>query len=265
MIVLFLVTLGFYALFWIYRTFAELRRYRGGGVGGLGGLFLGFVGVSTFLLPSYVGRAYHEDGQQPPITGWAGFWVFVPFIGSFVWLAKIQGALNRFWQGKEAHALASAPGEAVAGVPQPPAAGQQQPAAGQQQRAAHLSAELHRPAPAETGADADALSAATLLFKDGPLAGRRFPIAARLMLGRENADIVVEDPEVSRQHALMRWGDGRLELSDLRSANGTFLNRERISGPRELHDGDVVRIGQTSIVVELPPARDPAATVLRPR
>ena len=108
-IVLFLVTLGIYALFWMYRTFAELRRYRGEGVGGLGGLLLGFVGVSTFLLPSYVGRAYREDGRQPPVTGWAGFWVFVPFIGSFIWLAKVQGALNRFWQSKEGPARIPAP------------------------------------------------------------------------------------------------------------------------------------------------------------
>jgi pSer/pThr/pTyr-binding forkhead associated (FHA) protein len=122
-----------------------------------------------------------------------------------------------------------------------------------------------RAAPSEAGSAGEGLSAPTLLFRDGPLAGRRFPIAERLMLGRENADIVVDDPEVSRQHAMMRWSDGRLELSDLRSANGTFLNRERIAGPQELRDGDVVMIGQTSIVVELPPARDPGATVLRAR
>ena len=95
------------------------------------------------------------------------------------------------------------------------------------------------------------------------MAGRRFPIDAELSLGREHADVVVDDPEVSRRHALLRWSAGRLELTDAGSANGTFVNEERISAPRELATGDVIRIGRTAMFVTVP-QHDPGATVLRP-
>jgi pSer/pThr/pTyr-binding forkhead associated (FHA) protein len=105
----------------------------------------------------------------------------------------------------------------------------------------------------------------TLVVKDGPNAGRRFPIESQATLGRERTDILIDDPEVSRQHALIRWAQGRLELSDLQSANGTFVNGTRLEPRGELRDGDVVKIGMTSIVVEIPPPRDPNATVISPR
>ena len=97
-----IITLGIYIIIWQWKTFNELRAYRGQGVGGFAGFLLSFVAVSLFLLPSYVGKAYQEDGQNAPITGWSGFWVLVPYIGTFIWIAKIQGALNDFWVGKGA-------------------------------------------------------------------------------------------------------------------------------------------------------------------
>jgi Domain of unknown function (DUF4234) len=101
-IVLTIVTLGIYGLVWIWKSFAEVKRYRGQGIGGPG-VFLCLILVGYFLLPSYVGKMYEEDGQQnPPVSGISGFWVFLPYVGTFVWLAKVQGALNRFWQGKGA-------------------------------------------------------------------------------------------------------------------------------------------------------------------
>jgi len=66
-------------------------------------VFLCLILVGYFLLPSYVGKMYEEDGQSnPPVSGVSGFWIFLPYVGSFVWIAKVQGALNRFWQGKGA-------------------------------------------------------------------------------------------------------------------------------------------------------------------
>lgn len=111
-IVLTIFTLGIYMLYWIFVSFAEIRRWRGQGVGGFVGLLLSLIPVSVFLLPSYVGRMYKEDfiakGEDPvqaarnvPITGWSGFLTLIPFIGSFVWLAKIQGRLNNFWEGQQ--------------------------------------------------------------------------------------------------------------------------------------------------------------------
>ena len=93
------VTLGVYGLFWLYKSFAEIRRYRRQGVGGLVGLLLGFVIVALFLLPAYVGRMYEEDGwDDPPVSGWVGFWHLIPYIGGLIWAARIQSALNRFWE-----------------------------------------------------------------------------------------------------------------------------------------------------------------------
>lgn len=101
-ILLGIITLGIYIIIWQWKTFNELKRYRGQGVGGGVGFLLSFIAVSLFLLPSYVGKAYQEEGQNAPITGWSGFWVLVPYIGTFIWIAKIQGALNDFWASKGA-------------------------------------------------------------------------------------------------------------------------------------------------------------------
>jgi Domain of unknown function (DUF4234) len=99
-IVLGIVTIGIYVIVWQWKTFNEIKNYRGQGVGGFAGFLLSFVAVSIFLLPSYVGKLYQEDSQRAPITGWSGFWVFFPYVGTFVWLAKVQGALNDFWVSK---------------------------------------------------------------------------------------------------------------------------------------------------------------------
>src|SRR5262249_8111393 len=42
---------------------------------------------------------------------------------------------------------------------------------------------------------------AALVFADGPFAGRRVEVEHELVLGREDVDVLVEDPEVSRRHA----------------------------------------------------------------
>ena len=47
---------------------------------------------------------YAGDGQPKPITGWSGLWILLPIIGWFIWIAKVQGALNRYWESKGAPA-----------------------------------------------------------------------------------------------------------------------------------------------------------------
>ena len=107
-IVLYIVTFGIYGIFWIYKCFGELKRYRGTGVGGFVGLLSCLVIVGIFLLPAYVGRMYREDGKEPPITGLGGFWTFIPYLGGFIWAAKIQGGLNTFWESKASMSAAAA-------------------------------------------------------------------------------------------------------------------------------------------------------------
>jgi class 3 adenylate cyclase len=91
----------------------------------------------------------------------------------------------------------------------------------------------------------------SLLIKTGPLAGRRLELGSQLVIGRVNADLQIDDPSVSRRHALFRPSDGVLDVEDLGSSNGTRVNGERITAVTRLQPGDVVEIGGTIIGVEL--------------
>ena len=53
----------------------------------------------------------------------------------------------------------------------------------------------------------------------------------RLIIGRQDSDLLLDDPQVSRRHAVVRAVDGELEVEDLGSANGTFVNGARVDGP----------------------------------
>jgi len=45
-------------------------------------------------------------------------------------------------------------------------------------------------------------------------------------IGRQDADLVLQDPEVSRRHALLRRSGKTVVVEDLDSTNGTFVNGE---------------------------------------
>jgi predicted component of type VI protein secretion system len=64
-------------------------------------------------------------------------------------------------------------------------------------------------------------------------------------LGRDVAnDIVIGDPEVSRQHSRLTRTPGGFVLEDLGSTNGTFVNGERLTAPRVLKPGDVIGLSE---------------------
>jgi len=73
-----------------------------------------------------------------------------------------------------------------------------------------------------------------------------------LVYGRgADCDVRIDSPVVSRQHAkLTRLGDGRCELRDLSSTNGTFVNGIRLVAPRVLSAGDRVTIGKSVFVAD---------------
>jgi Domain of unknown function (DUF4234) len=104
-IILTIITLGIYSLYWVYKTEEEMKQHTGEGIGGVLGLVVWIVvsPVMGFVIPSEIGNTYKKDGQEPPLTGWTGLWLF-PFgiliIPVFVWYAKVQGALNRYWESK---------------------------------------------------------------------------------------------------------------------------------------------------------------------
>jgi predicted component of type VI protein secretion system len=103
---------------------------------------------------------------------------------------------------------------------------------------------------------------ATLVVQEGPLAGHRLEIAGEVLIGRENATLLLDDPEVSRRHAVIRPRGEALEVEDLGSLNGTWVNGHRVTQPTPLAAGDAVRVGSTTVAVELvapPVPMDPAA------
>ena len=75
--------------------------------------------------------------------------------------------------------------------------------------------------------------------------GREITVAeGEAVLGRgDDVDVLVDASSVSRRHARIRVRDGRATLEDLRSKNGTFVRGERLVGPRDLADGDEIRLG----------------------
>ena len=93
----------------------------------------------------------------------------------------------------------------------------------------------------------------SLLLKDGPLAGQRVAVESELIVGRVDADITIDDPLVSRRHAAVRPAAGAIEIQDLGSMNGTWVNGERITATTRLGHGDVVNVGTASIEVEVAP------------
>jgi hypothetical protein len=90
----------------------------------------------------------------------------------------------------------------------------------------------------------------TLVFQEGPLAGRRIELDGELIVGREDASLTIEDPEISRQHAAIRPVDGGFEIEDLGSRNGTHVNGSRIEGATRLGGGDSIKLGQSVIAFE---------------
>jgi Domain of unknown function (DUF4234) len=111
-ILMFIVTLGFYGWYWAFKTQEELRQRTGDGLGGVLGLVIWILisPISAFVIPSEIGKMYQRDGQEPPVTGWTGLWLF-PFgvfiVPAIVWFVKVQGALNQYWESR-APASASA-------------------------------------------------------------------------------------------------------------------------------------------------------------
>jgi pSer/pThr/pTyr-binding forkhead associated (FHA) protein len=72
------------------------------------------------------------------------------------------------------------------------------------------------------------------------------------LVGREGADIVLDDEKVSRRHAeIGLYGPGAYVLRDLASTNGTLLNGRRVSEKAKLKPGDLIRLGDTTLRLSL--------------
>jgi len=81
------------------------------------------------------------------------------------------------------------------------------------------------------------------------------------VLGRDvEATLCLDAASVSRHHARIVVEATRATLEDLGSKNGTRVNDEPLSGPRDLKDGDAVRLGEVQLLFRCLPFDGPTAS-----
>ncbi|WP_420641875.1 FHA domain-containing protein [Candidatus Leptofilum sp.] len=85
-----------------------------------------------------------------------------------------------------------------------------------------------------------------LTVRKGPKVGEKFLLETlSLTVGRDPvSDIILNDPEVSRQHARFTQTETGYQVQDLGSTNGTFVNGQRLeSEPVDLEPGFTISMG----------------------
>jgi len=85
--------------------------------------------------------------------------------------------------------------------------------------------------------------------RSGPLFFRVLPGAIKTVGRARRADFIVDAALVSRLHCRLEADAEKLEVIDLSSTNGTFVNDERIERAN-LKSGDRLRVGRVELTVE---------------
>ena len=103
--------------------------------------------------------------------------------------------------------------------------------------------------------DVEWTASAMLVVKRGPNAGSRFPLhQAVTSAGRDpRSDIFLDEVTVSRRHAEFRSERGELQVVDICSLNGTYVNGQLIDSA-VLTDGDEIQMGKFRLVLLIQPA-----------
>jgi hypothetical protein len=104
--ILSLVTCGIYAYYWAYLNYEELKQHNGEGLGGVAGALLGLVIVGWFLLPAEIQKMYQSDGRQSPVEPIHGLFLLIPLVGIYLYVSRVQTALNDYWVSKGAQPIA---------------------------------------------------------------------------------------------------------------------------------------------------------------
>lgn len=77
---------------------------------------------------------------------------------------------------------------------------------------------------------------------------RTLELSGTMDVGRgDGCAIRLQDTYVSQVHARLYGRDGAWYVEDLGSTNGTLLNDRRVQAAVEVHDGDIVRLGKTTL------------------
>lgn len=106
-----------------------------------------------------------------------------------------------------------------------------------------------------------------LTMQTGPNPGRTHDLNKNsLTIGRDvRHDIIINEEQISREHARLTLDGGALTIIDLGSTNGTSVNGQRLTPhtPRILTAGDVIGLGENVTLVCSVVITDPEATVIR--
>jgi len=94
---------------------------------------------------------------------------------------------------------------------------------------------------------------AWLVMIEGEREGEDFRITKNdFKIGRDpnlKCDLVLSDSTVSKEHCKIKVDENnRVYIYDLASENGTFVNDKEVSGPVELKDNDIIKIGKTKFM-----------------
>ena len=82
-------------------------------------------------------------------------------------------------------------------------------------------------------------------------AGRTFPLDGEVSIGRAaGCQITLDDTYASQIHARVFIRDNQWQIEDVGSTNGTWLNRQKVSGPMVVQRGDRVQIGNTVLEMQ---------------
>ncbi len=85
-----------------------------------------------------------------------------------------------------------------------------------------------------------------IVWLDGSLSNPHWVVdSPEMVLGRDDGcDIVIPVRQISRQHVKIIMEGGACVIEDMRSKNGTWVNGYRLTGMRQLEDGDEIRIAK---------------------
>ena len=97
----------------------------------------------------------------------------------------------------------------------------------------------------------DTSALAILWVKEGTRRGRIHKIKDGATVGRSKGDVVLDDPKVSNPHAKFTLEEEKFVLWDFGSKNGTSINGGRIRAATELKENDIVKIGDTVMVLKV--------------
>ncbi len=91
---------------------------------------------------------------------------------------------------------------------------------------------------------------ALLLVLSGPAVGQTCAIGPHsAVLGRGGGnEAPIPDPEISRHHARIALSEGEFTISDLGSANGTFVNGARVDAQVPLQEADRIQLGPVTVL-----------------